>query len=116
MTRKTSNRFAMLNYFIDETASEVSRMEACVWFCVYRWARNGKKTPCLWEASVSQRQIAKAIGSPQQSVSRCIQSLVKKGLLVRTKNGSQTWKSSRYLVYPDVDKSRYVPPGDLTAP
>lgn len=110
MTRKTSNRFQMLNYFCDETASEVSRFEGLVWLIAYRWAREVKGTPGLWEASVSHRQIAQTLDSNPGVVSRAVHSLLLKGLLVRTRNGSKTWKSSRYFVYPDVDLSRYTPP------
>lgn len=110
MTRKTSNRFEMLNHFCDETCGSVSRFEGLVWLIAYRWARLVKGRPGLWEASVSQRQIAQTLGSNQAAVSRAVQALLAKGLLVRTKDGSKTWKSSRYFIYPDVDSSRCKPP------
>ena len=61
--RKTADRFAVLNAFVDTTLAELSRSERAVWFVLYRDTRNGTVRP-------SQANIARRAGMSLRSVGK----------------------------------------------
>jgi len=66
--RKTADRFAVLNAFVDTTLAELSRSEIAVWFVLYRDTRNGtvrtSQANIARRAGMSVRSVGKAIATP----------------------------------------------------
>jgi predicted transcriptional regulator len=91
--RKTGNRFAVLNAFVDCTAGGLSRGEILVWLVLYRDVRNGI-------AETSQANIARRIRRTDRTVRRIIGKLEQRGLLKKVYRGGLSRGASKYQVFP----------------
>jgi hypothetical protein len=91
--RKTANRFADLNNFIDCTMGSLTRNEMAVWFILYRDTRNGI-------AVTSQDDIARRAGTSDRTVRRIIKQLEGRKLLKTVYRGGLQRGSSKYRVFP----------------
>lgn len=89
--RKTADRFAVLNAFVDVTMRDLTPSEKLVWFVLYRDVRGGV-------VKVSQADIATRAGMGQASVSRAIKRLEKRGLLRTVKQGGFRKGLSTYRI------------------
>lgn len=78
--RKTGDRFAMLNAFVDFTLGELDRGEIAVWLILYRDARDGV-------AQVSQASIARRAGMTVSGVQKALAKLASKGLAKIVRQG-----------------------------
>ena len=94
--RKTGNRFAILNAFVDATAAKLSRSEVLVWLVLYRDTRNGI-------AKTSQADIARRAGITDRTVRRAIDKLERRGLLVLIHRGGLNSGPSKYRVSPSLE-------------
>jgi predicted transcriptional regulator len=100
--RKTGDRFAVLNAFVDFTMQELSRAEALVWFTLFRDTKpNGT-------AQTSQADLARRIGADPSTVKRAVAALVKAGLLAVVYRGSLRRGPSAYRVRP-LTRERLTP-------
>jgi hypothetical protein len=89
--RKTADRFAVLNAFVDSTMSELSRSEIAVWFVLYRDTRNGT-------VKTSQANIARRAGTSVRGVKDALKNLTAAGLLRVVFQGGLNRGPSRYQV------------------
>ncbi len=93
--RKTGNRFAVLNAFVDTAAGELTRSEILVWLVLYRDTRNGI-------AQTSQADIARRANLSSRTVRYAIGRLTKRGLLALVYRGGINRGTSKYRVSPDL--------------
>lgn len=92
--RKTADRFAVVNAFLDFTAAGLSRAEALTWLVLWRDTKpNGT-------AQTSQADLARRIGADRSTVKRAVAALVKAGLLAVVYRGSLRRGPSAYRVRP----------------
>lgn len=91
--RKTAERFATLNAFVDFTAGTLKRNELLVWLVLYRDCRNGI-------AATSQADIARRAGTSDRTVRRVIRRLERLGLLKTVYRGGLQRGLSKYRVFP----------------
>jgi hypothetical protein len=91
--RKTADRFAVLNAFVDAGMAGLSRVELATWLVLYRDTRDG--TACTSRASVAAR-----VGCSVKAVGNAIARLRKAGLLIRVFRGGQEKGPSIYRVWP----------------
>ena len=91
--RKTGDRFAVLNAFVDFTMQELSRAEALVWLVLYRDTKDGT-------ARTSQSDISRRAGVNVRTVKRAIAGLHRRGLLVLVHRGSLRRGPSTYRLRP----------------
>lgn len=96
--RKTADRFAVLNAFVDSSMAECSRSELVVWFILYRDTRNGS-------VRTSQANIARRAGMSVRSVGKAIAKLTAAGFLVVVFKGGLNRGPSRYRVRPLRNRS-----------
>jgi len=89
--RKQSDRWQVLNSFVDHSLGSLSRSEIAVWFVLYRDTRDGV-------ARASQKYIAGRAGVSDRTVRRVIESLVKKQLLRVIQQGGINRGASTYRV------------------
>lgn len=89
--RKTGDRFAVLNAFVDTGMVGLSRVEAMTWLVLYRDTRDG--TACTSEASIAAR-----IGCSKRAVTSAVGQLRQRGLLVQVFKGGINRGPSRYRV------------------
>jgi len=89
--RKTGNRFAVLNSFVDTAAAKLSRSEILVWMILYRDTRNDI-------SRTSQVDIARRAGTSTRTVCRAINRLRKRGLLIMIYQGGLNRGPSKYKV------------------
>jgi hypothetical protein len=94
--RKTGNRFAVLNAFVDTTAGELSRSEVLVWLVLYRDTRDGI-------AETSQADIARRCGTTDRAVRNAIQRLKRRDLLTVVYQGGLCKGPSKYRVNPTIE-------------
>ena len=94
--RKTGNRFAVLNAFVDTAAGELSRSEILVWLVLYRDTRNGI-------AETSQADIARRAKLCSRTVRYAIGRLIDRGLLDLVYRGGINRGTSKYRVSPDLN-------------
>ena len=73
--RKTGNRFAVLNAFVDAGMAGLSRVEIGTWLVLYRDTRKG--TACTSEESIAAR-----IGCSKRAVVKAVGELRRRGLLL----------------------------------
>lgn len=92
--RKSGDRFALLNAFVDFTMKDLDRAEAFVWFALYR------DTKADGLARTSQADLARRAGINARTARRAIASLKKKGLLKIAKQGGWQRGVSVYRVLP----------------
>lgn len=96
--RKTGERFAVLNAFVDFTAGTLARGELLVWLVLFRDARDGI-------ARTSQADIARRAGMSDRTVRRTLKRLEQCGLLQTVHRGGINRGLSRYRVLPlDVNR------------
>lgn len=91
--RKTADRFAVLNAFVDFTLAGLTRNETAVWLVLYRDTRNGA-------ARTGQTDISRRAGISARSVRRGIDGLRKRGLVKRVYQGGVGRGTSVYRVRP----------------
>ena len=91
--RRTGDRFAVLNAFVDVGMAGLSRVEMATWFILYRDTRNG--IACTSEASIAARA-----GCSKRAVATAIGRLRRRGLLVQVFKGGLNRGPSRYRVAP----------------
>jgi DNA-binding MarR family transcriptional regulator len=106
--RKTANRFAVVNGFLDFSAGGLSRAEALTWLMLWRDTKPNGIT------QTSQADLARRIGTNPSTVKRAVAALVKAGLLIVVYRGSLRRGPSAYRVRPlareQVTPER-LPPG-----
>lgn len=91
--RKTADRFAVLNAFVDAGMVGLSRVEIGTWLTLYRDTRDG--TACT-----SEENIGKRIGCSKRAVTKAVGRLRRRGLLVQVFKGGINRGPSRYRVVP----------------
>ena len=98
--KKTGDRFAVLNAFIDFTLGELDRGEIVVWLILFRDTRDGL-------AQVSQVSIARRAGMTVRGVQKALGRLIDKGLVKIVRQGRVGKGASSYRIRP-------LPPDRLT--
>ena len=92
--RKTGDRFAVLNNFVDFTAGTLTRAEVLVWLVLYRdTKRDGT-------ARTSQADLARRAGVNLATVKRALTGLRRRRLVTRIAKGNLRRGPSVYRVYP----------------
>jgi len=91
--RKTGDRFAVLNAFVDAGISGLSRIELATWLVLYRDTRDG--TACT-----SEEDIATRAGCSKRAVTTALGELRRRGLLIQVFKGGINRGPSRYRVLP----------------
>jgi hypothetical protein len=91
--RKTADRFAALNAFVDFTLAGLTRNEIAVWLVLYRDTKNGV-------ARTSQADMARRAGVAARTVRRALDGLKRRGLLEVTYRGGIGRGASAYRVRP----------------
>ena len=97
--RKTSERFAVLNCFVDAGMAELSRAELATWLVLYRDTRD--ETACASEASIAAR-----VGCSKRAVTTALGRLRQRGLLIQVFKGGINRGPSRYRVVPSPKPPR----------
>ena len=92
--RKTADRFAVLNNFVDITLARLAPSESIVWLVLYR------DTKPDGTAQTGQADIARRTGLSVRTVGRAITQLVAKGLLQVTYRGRTGRGASKYIIHP----------------
>jgi hypothetical protein len=100
--RKTGDRFAVVNSFLDFTAGGLSRAAALTWLVLWR------DTKPDGVARTSQADLARRIGANPSTVKRAVAALVKAGLLAVVYRGSLRRGPSAYRVRP-LTRERVAP-------
>lgn len=90
--RRTADRFATLNAFVDFTARTLNRAELLTWLVLYRDTKDGT-------AATSQADIARRTGLAKRTVIYATQRLEAAGLLKRVHRGGLRRGTSRYRVF-----------------
>jgi biotin operon repressor len=91
--RKTGNRFAVLNAFVDAGMVGLSRVELATWLVLYRDTKDG--TACTSEDNIAARA-----GCSKRAVTKAVGRLRRRGLLVQVFRGGINRGPSRYRVLP----------------
>ena len=91
--RKTGDRFAVLNAFVDAGMVGLSKVEIGTWLVLYRDTRDG--TACTSMASIAGR-----VGCSKRAVVNAVQRLCRLGFLIRVFKGSNLRGPSIYRVWP----------------
>ncbi len=105
--RKTGDRFAVLNAFVDFTAAQLKRSETVVWLVLFR------DTKADGVAQTSQADLARRAGVNVGTVKRAVAGLRRRGLLTVVFRGSLRRGPSAYRVHPlarDGVKGAPAPP------
>ena len=100
--RKTGDRFAVLNAFLDFTAAGLSRAAALTWLVLWR------DTKPDGTAKTSIADVARRIGANPSTVKRAVAALVKADLLTVIYRGSLRRGPSAYRVRP-LPRERVTP-------
>ena len=90
--RKTGDRFAVLNAFVDFTAAGLPRAETLVWLILFR----DTKPDGL--ARTSQADLARRAGANLRTVKRAVANLERRGLLKVVRRGGLRQGPSTYRV------------------
>ncbi len=90
---KHSNRFAILNEFIDSGMLGLPPLQSLVWLVLYRDARGNV-------AEVSASYIARRIGVVRRSVTRALKGLRDRDLICILKRGGLNKGANTYLIHP----------------
>ena len=91
--RKTGDRFAVLNAFVDAGMVGLSRVELATWLVLYRDTRDG--TAC-----VSEKSIAARVGCSVRAVTKALTKLRRRGQVIQVFRGGQDRGPSKYRVWP----------------
>ncbi len=89
--RRTADRFATLNAFVDFTMRDLHRADLLVWLTLYRDTRDGT-------AATSQADISRRTGLAKRTVIYAMQRLEAAGLVKRIHRGGLRRGTSRYRV------------------
>lgn len=100
--RKTADRFAVVNAFLDFTAGGLSRGTALTWLVLWR------DTKPDGTARTSVANLARRIGANPSTVKRAVAALVQAGLLTVVYRGSLRRGPSAYRVRP-LTRERVTP-------
>lgn len=92
--RKTADRFAVLNAFVDCTMADLSRAESLVWLVLYR------DTKPDGTARTGAADVARRIGTTRRAVVNALAKLRRRGLLRVVFKGGLNRGPSRYVVFP----------------
>jgi hypothetical protein len=92
--RKTGDRFAVLNAFLDFTAGTLTRAEVLVWLILFR------DTKPEGTARTSQADLARRAGVDVKTVKRAVAELRRRRLVTVVCRGSLHRGPSVYRVYP----------------
>jgi hypothetical protein len=92
--RRTADRFAVLNAFLDMTAADLTRAEIVVWLILYR------DTKADGVARTAQSDIARRAGTADRNVRRALDRLIELGLVRIVWQGGFRKGSSVYAVEP----------------
>lgn len=92
--RKTGDRFAVLNAFVDFSIRNLSRSQCLVWLVLYR------DTKPDGVARASLTDLARRTGADRATVKRAVAALVKDGLLSVVHRGGLRQGPSSYRVLP----------------
>ncbi len=98
--RKTADRFAVLNGFVDAGMVGLSKVEALTWLVLYRDTRDS--TACT-----SEENIAGRVGCSKRAVVKAVGRLRRRGLLVQVFKGGINRGPSRYRVLPTPKPPRH---------
>jgi hypothetical protein len=96
--KAASDRFKVLNAFVDCSLSALSRSEIAVWLILYRDTRDGS-------VRESQANIARRAGTSVRGVNDAITKLTSAGLLTVVFRGGINRGPSRYRVNPLVKRT-----------
>lgn len=96
--KKSAGRWAMLNYFADETARTLPPLAVAVWFQLFR---NAKSDGLV---RISQVELARRVGKSARSVYAMLQRLESGGFLVVVRRGSMNAGPSVYRVRARIDE------------
>ena len=91
--KMTTDRFKLLNFFVDFCLSGLSRADMAVWLILYRDSRDGI-------ASTGQSDIARRAGTCRRTVIRSIKKLKEDGLLTVAYQGGLNRGPSKYRIRP----------------
>jgi hypothetical protein len=98
--RKTADRFAVLNAFVDAGMVGLSRVEALTWLVLYRDTRDGT-------ARTSEGDIAARVGCSKRAVVTAVGRLRRRGQLVQLFKGGINRGPSRYRIMPTPKPPRH---------
>lgn len=87
-----SERFAVLNAFVDGRMAGLSGTQVKTWLCLFRDARGGV-------ACTGQTWIARRVGLDERTVRRALQALERAGLIRRVYRGGPGKGASRYRIH-----------------
>lgn len=90
-TRKGTERFAVLNRFVDTNMTDLTGADVKTWICLYRDVRNG-----VAETSVSY--ISKRAGLSERIIKKSLKKLKDKGFIEVIRRGAPGIGSSRYRI------------------
>ena len=91
--RPHSNRFGMLNEFVDSGMAELPHLAALVWFVLFRDARGNI-------AQTSSEYIAKRVGVKRRAVTRALKQLRNRGFVDLVKKGGLNRGASVHKIQP----------------
>jgi len=97
--RRTADRFAVLNNFVDFTLRELTRAETAVWIILWR------DTKADGTARTSQADLARRAGVEPRTVKRAVAGLCRRGLLAVVYRGTLRRGPTAYRVCP-LDRGR----------
>lgn len=103
-TPHTSQRFAILNAFVDVALANLTRSELATWLVLYRDTRNGT-------VRTSQADIGRRGGLSVRAVAEAIRTLKRKGLVTVVYRGGIGRGVSVYRVH-GIGKKETRPPSD----
>ncbi|MGA2617640.1 MAG: helix-turn-helix domain-containing protein [Thermoguttaceae bacterium] len=92
--RKTGDRFAVVNAFVDFTLAGLTRNEIAAWLVLWR------DTKPDGTARTSQADLARRAGTSDRSIRRALAKLARRGLLKVTYRGGIGRGASAYRVRP----------------
>lgn len=93
-TKANTNRWRLLNEFVDVHMAGLTRAEVAVWMVLYRDSRNGVSKSGMTD-------ISRRAGVSTRHGMRAVRSLMNKGLLLRTYRGGLNRGVSRYVISTD---------------
>lgn len=96
-TRKSADRWATLNEFVDVIAPAITKTEAVVWLLLFRHAKGGV-------VETSERAVATALQLKKFSAGRAIRGLVAKGLVWPIHRSATKAVGSKYGLHPHPSK------------
>jgi len=91
--RRTRDRFAMLNAFVDCSMTGLSRAELATWLVLYRDTRDGT-------ARTSGADVARRIGTSRRTVTDALAGLRRRGLVKLVYRGGLNRGTSVHRVHP----------------